>query len=371
VKEVGTAYWACKSCLSFAAKMNMLLKNMNSQLVAMDSRITQNTTEIASTRKDLEKTEVGLKRVEKQVEDVKKQVEEEMYEEMREREMKKLNLVIHGVEEQEDGGENRERAEKDKDTCCQIFSAIDVGVRKDQVKFCRRIGERARDPRPIVIGFTSEEPRRKILERARDLKRTRFEKVNVVADLTRRQRQEESKMVEEAERKNRNLTEDDRSKYLKWMVVGRKGEKRLIKGVDRGPPEARRRESGGWNQRGHLSREDYSRSGRHGEEERYPRSQENNQREHHRSHSPREYGRSYYRERTRSRSRSRSRSPHHRNRGEDQHRRENRSEKSQDPRPSTHHNRPPQDRNTSKRGRATGTDSEPENGQPSAKTTKQ
>ena len=130
VKEVGTAYWACKSCLSFAAKTNMLLKNMNSQLVAMDTRITQNTTEITATKKVLEKTGENIKRVEKRVEDVKKQVEDDLYEEMRERESRKLNLVIHGVEEQEEGGENRARAERDKDTCGQIFNSIEAACFK-------------------------------------------------------------------------------------------------------------------------------------------------------------------------------------------------------------------------------------------------
>ena len=48
-------------------------------------------------------------------------------------------------------------------------------------------------------------------------------------------------MKEEAEKRNSKLSEDDRSKNLKWLVVGRKGEKRLIKGIDREFPDRRER----------------------------------------------------------------------------------------------------------------------------------
>ena len=248
VKEVGTAYWACKSCLSFAAKTNLLLKNMNTQLTAMDSKITQNVVDIQTNKKNIEKMDSGLKKVERSVENVKKQVEEEMFEEMRERESRRLNVVVHGLEEQDGTGEGRERAEKDKEECGKIFASIEAGVRRDQIKFCRRIGERSRDPRPLIVGLTSEDTKRRLLDRARNLQNSRYENMNIVADLTRRQRQEEVKMREDAEKRNRNLTEEDRSKNLKWMVVGRKGEKRLIKGIDREYQERNRDRNRGFQQ---------------------------------------------------------------------------------------------------------------------------
>jgi len=54
-------------------------------------------------------------------------------------------------------------------------------------------------------------------------------------DLTQMQRKEEEEMRQEAERKNREeLTQDDISKNLVWTVVGARGEKRIIKVVERG-----------------------------------------------------------------------------------------------------------------------------------------
>lgn len=61
-----------------------------------------------------------------------------------------------------------------------------------------------------------------------------LETVSVAADLTREQRREEADLVKEAEKRNEERNEEDKSKNLQWLVVGRKGEKRLLKGVDRG-----------------------------------------------------------------------------------------------------------------------------------------
>jgi hypothetical protein len=168
------------------------------------------------------------------VDDVEENVKAFLLEEMREREQRKLNLVIHGVDEPpEEMEDNRERAEEDKDTCGRIFKAIRVRATRNSVKFCRRVGKRGRDPRPIVIGLYRESDRNDILASARDLQHTRYRDVNIVPDLTKNQRGEEAKMRDEADRRNRDLTAEDKEKNVKWLVVGKKGEKRLTKGQER------------------------------------------------------------------------------------------------------------------------------------------
>jgi hypothetical protein len=101
------------------------------------------------------------------------------------------------------------------------------------VKFCRRIGEKGEGPRPLIAGFYTETDRSKVLRYGKYLSETEFKDVTVGPDLTKVQREEERDLKEEAERKNEELTEDDRSKNLQWIVVGPKGEKRLIKAVQR------------------------------------------------------------------------------------------------------------------------------------------
>ena len=57
--------------------------------------------------------------------------------------------------------------------------------------------------------------------------------MTVVPDMTKSQRKGEQQVRDEAARRNTQLTEEDRNKNLKWLVVGKRGEKRLIKGVER------------------------------------------------------------------------------------------------------------------------------------------
>jgi hypothetical protein len=56
-------------------------------------------------------------------------------------------------------------------------------------------------------------------------------------------------MENEADRRNRDLSQEDRAKNLKWLVVGQKGEKRLIKTVERAAPTSQRGSRGGHNNR--------------------------------------------------------------------------------------------------------------------------
>ena len=71
------------------------------------------------------------------------------------------------------------------------------------------------------------------MERARDLRSTNFAEIGVAHDLTQEQRKDEAEMSKEVDRKNEERTADDKAKNLEWMVVGKKGEKRMIKGVPR------------------------------------------------------------------------------------------------------------------------------------------
>ena len=123
--------------------------------------------------------------------------------------------------------------EADRDECEHIFHVMGARVRRHQIRFCRRVGERGQDPRPMVIGLYTEESKRNILERSRYLRNTRYEAVSVVPDLTQSQRKGEQRLRTEAERRNQELTTEDKEKNLKWVVVGSRGEKRLIKGTER------------------------------------------------------------------------------------------------------------------------------------------
>jgi hypothetical protein len=125
---------------------------------------------------------------------------------------------------------DKERMEADVAECERIFKASKANVRKRDIRFCRRIEEKGTEKRPVLLGMTSEQAKADLLEVARELQHTTYKHISIGPDQTRKQRQAEKKLQETVERKNREeLTEDDVSKNLKWMAVGRKGEKRIVK----------------------------------------------------------------------------------------------------------------------------------------------
>ena len=96
----------------------------------------------------------------------------------------------------------------------------------------RRLGERkAREnPRPLLLIFKLKEDRDFLLGRAPRLSRETdiyWRDINIVADLTKKQRDMEQDMYKKAEQSNLRRSEDDIAKNLVWKVVGRRGERLL------------------------------------------------------------------------------------------------------------------------------------------------
>ena len=233
-KEVGQAYWACRSCMSFNNKWNAHMKETSRRQDETDSRVEDNSKNIEELRRLVEATRKDLRAQAKETDGLADRMERLMEEELRERESRRLNLVMHGVPEPGPETTNaRDRMEVDKSECEMIFGGMKARTRKHHIRFCRRVGEKKDDPRPMVIGLYSEEERRHILERSRELKNTRFACVTIVPDMTKQQRKGEMRLREEAERRNHELSGEDSERNLKWIVVGSRGEKRLIKSTER------------------------------------------------------------------------------------------------------------------------------------------
>lgn len=129
-----------------------------------------------------------------------------------------------------EAGENGREREHDRGAVRKILESVELNFEEEDIKFCKRVGQRGEEPRPLVVGFYTELEKSKVLRRAKLLDRTEFKHVHISQDLTNKQRQEEDKLRREADRRNENeLTEEDKSKNLKWAVVGARGERRLVK----------------------------------------------------------------------------------------------------------------------------------------------
>jgi hypothetical protein len=85
------------------------------------------------------------------------------------------------------------------------------------------------------VGFFTDWAKSTLLKNCRYLAETELANVSIVPDLTEKQRRMEREIMQEAERRNlEDLTDEERAKNVAWKVVGKKGQRRLIKG------------SGGW-----------------------------------------------------------------------------------------------------------------------------
>ena len=244
----GGVCWNCDSCLASTARLERHLKSF-------ETRVNQVEAATAKTSSDLKVVDEKVDNLRRDLETVKaksRDTEEKMddryvtRDEYRERESRKTNIVLHRV--MEPGPEVRtyeERKQQDLEECKKIFKMMDMDREaEEELKTCRRIGERGEDPRPMILVLRSEEARRKALDRAYKLRNTTYEEVGLVPDLTVQQRREEQQMVEEVERRNEeDLTEEDKAKNLKWLMVGPRGAKKIIKGTVR-------EDQGSWRGRG-------------------------------------------------------------------------------------------------------------------------
>jgi hypothetical protein len=207
--------------------------------------------------KKLDKRVDGIREVlrkrDDKVEKAVRETERRMDAEWREREAKRLNVVFHCIGEAEDRrATGSERQDWDRKSCVNIFKALKLNIGEDAIRFCRRVGEKKEEQRPMVVGFWAEGDKCLLLRNARHLEKTIFKEVTVGPDLTKKQRAEEAEMREEADRRNREeLTEEDVSKNLKWTIMGDRVKKSLIKTVarerkgERGADWRRREDQGG------------------------------------------------------------------------------------------------------------------------------
>jgi hypothetical protein len=227
--------WNCDSCQASAARLEERMNALEGRFMEVENRVVRSEAVVQENTRRVETVEARQTRVEQEMERERERVRKERADEMREREIRRKNVIMHRVGE---AGEEVRAAEDrrvwDLKSCDNIFKALKLNMTSEKaVRFCRRVGEKGNGPRPLVVGFRREEQKEDILENARKLRDTQFSEVMIIPDLTPEQRKEEADMVAEAERRNRELTEEDAAKNLEWMAVGARGERRLIKGVKR------------------------------------------------------------------------------------------------------------------------------------------
>ncbi len=229
-KDNGSTFWNCQPCATYAKGITARLREMEGRLEAVEKNQEEQDEKIEGVEKKVSIINRALQKRDERVEEIVVNKEKSLYEEIREREMRKKNVILHGVGElQAEKPTWEERARWDKQSCVNIFAAIELEISEDAIKFTKRIGERGEEPRPLLTGFYTEAEKVSVLKNAKKLDNTRYKNVNIAPDMTKRQREEEKELKKTAEERNRNLPETDLAKNLHWTVVGARGERRIEK----------------------------------------------------------------------------------------------------------------------------------------------
>ena len=225
--KYGGVKWHCSSCEASSARLEAAIKQVEIRLSNVEGRMDMADERAKVVDVRVEKVEMVAEQAMRAVEGVKVDVTRIVLEEMREREEKKLNIILHNVGESEKGEEMWDRNSFDN-----IMKAMNTNIcYKDCATFSRRLGAGDRNKaRPLLVGLKKEDYKQEILGCSKRLDRTQFSDVSIVPDLTKQQREADNELRKEADRRNREeLSEDDKSKNLKWVAVGKKGLRRLSK----------------------------------------------------------------------------------------------------------------------------------------------
>lgn len=139
----------------------------------------------------------------------------ETLQEINDREYKKKNLVVFGIQEL-DSDEAEERRCHDANFLCKMFEDVPVGFSTEKLRVVR-IGKRQQGKkRPVKLLLSSEKEVRKVLAKAKDIKKKpEYNKLGFASDKTRQQLLEYKAVKEDLKRRLDEGEEDLEIKYVK------------------------------------------------------------------------------------------------------------------------------------------------------------
>ena len=227
----GKMSWMCDKCTGITKKIMHNVTLLTGRVEKVEERLTAAEEKMDKNEDDVKAMKGRLEEVEKR--DDKEAAVDAVFKEQKDRESRENNLVIHGISEpNSDVNDGKKRAEIDICRVQELADKLEAVVRvKDVVKFSKRIGaKKDNTDRPLLLGFRNKHDRNIILDRAPKLSEMAepWKKINVVTDLTKRQRKEDNDAREEAEKKNKDMSEEE-AKNWQWKVVGSRGQRTAVK----------------------------------------------------------------------------------------------------------------------------------------------
>ena len=215
--------WTCRACKSFAVKYSKANLQIETRLKNLEERLDS-----------VEKLKENMEELDRKFENLKAAPPTDdantVFEELRERDSRKENLLIYDLPEpQANSGDQRK--EMDRNRAKDVLGKLNVRVQDEDLKFMTRLGRYDENKtRPALIGIPNSNLRERILSKAYQLNSMNepYNSLRITRDLTKKQREEENNLKTEAEKRNEEMPEEEK-KNFQWKVVGKRGERRLLR----------------------------------------------------------------------------------------------------------------------------------------------
>jgi hypothetical protein len=231
--EGNSISWSCSHCTKVAKVLNNKVKVLSKEIQDIKKDVADVKKDYADLKKDVADVNKKSEENEKKCSENKTNMRKDIFAELRDREDKKCNIIVHGIDEAPETARTAQ-AKKDHDLKLvrEVAASIDVDISDEtSIKFIKRIGPKPTEVenekcRPILLGLNCEELKKKIVKNRKKLHET-YESVYIVPDMTKQQREEEDGLWEEANKRNNEL-DDETALNSHWKVIGSRGEKRLL-----------------------------------------------------------------------------------------------------------------------------------------------
>ena len=155
--------------------------------------------------------------------------------ELRDREDRKKNLVLHNVPEP-DTNVKEERNKEDKEFFNNLCkNTLGVNLPQDSIVRTTRFGEKNKEkPRPLWISLRTEDLKKRVFSKLAKLHGTDYDYVSFGHDMTKIEREEKQKLTADAKK----LEEADKEGKFRYRVRGPPWDMKIVKLPKKTDPEA-------------------------------------------------------------------------------------------------------------------------------------
>ena len=226
-KATGNVQYICTACTSTCTALSKKINPLDKEIKIIDQKVNDNSKDIQKCLKSVDEIQKKLPDLSTIQANSSSVTQDSVFQEIRDREMRKNNVIIHNLPELDDRSPQA-RKSHDMDQFKDIMNTISCKLEDKDIKYMNRIGEKRDSDRPLLVCFRNHVNKTMVQESARFLKSSKWNEISIIPDLTKRQRKEEEVLRTEMERKNKEMDKEDFLSW-EWRMVGARGERRLVK----------------------------------------------------------------------------------------------------------------------------------------------